>query len=169
MKNWIKSLDRRLLLVGLIGVFIGISGFAATSQTLKATDSPEFCSSCHVMDTAYETFMDSSHATLSCNDCHAPNDNVVSKLTFKAKAGLSHMYMNTIGSDDIPDVIQANEASQEVIESNCIRCHEPSLENVVYHDVKEGGCISCHGDIPHGSEMYKPDDWYEPMDVDVRK
>lgn len=168
MKNVFRHINRKAVLFMLAGVFIGIALFAGTSSAMKVTDSAEFCSGCHVMDPAYETFNQSNHATLACNDCHAPTDSTVSKMAFKARAGASHVYMNTVGQDDIPDVLKAKDHSLEVVEANCISCHEAGLSNVEYHDVKEGGCIDCHRGVPHGNRMYKPDDWFVPGEYDAR-
>lgn len=77
------------------------------------------------------------------------------------------MYMNTIGADDIPDVIHAKETSKEVVNDSCISCHSPSLSNVDYHDTKDS-CIDCHRTVPHGNGMYKPEDWFTPGEVDAR-
>ncbi|MCT8136328.1 NapC/NirT family cytochrome c [Anaerobacillus sp. CMMVII] len=162
MGKLLKRLDKKILLFTLAGVFAGIVLFAGTAGTLKATDSGEFCSSCHIMGTVYETFANSNHASLSCNDCHAPRDSVTSKLMFKAKAGMGHMYMNTIGASKIPDVLHATADSQEVINQNCISCHEPSLQNVS-HDVKDS-CVDCHRQVPHMKGDFRPADWFEPKE-----
>ncbi|OIJ12034.1 nitrate reductase [Anaerobacillus arseniciselenatis] len=161
MGEKLKLLDKKLLLFTLIGVFLGIALFAGTSGTMKATDSGEFCSSCHIMGTAFETFADSNHASLSCNDCHAPRDSVVSKMAFKAKAGASHMYMNTLGASKIPDVLHANAKSQQVINDNCISCHEPGLQNVD-HSGAHDSCIDCHRQVPHNKGDFRPAEWFEP-------
>lgn len=164
-----RFIERRGILLILIGVFVGIVLFAGGSKGLEATDSPEFCSSCHIMESAHDSFMDSNHATLSCNDCHVPHDNVVSKLWYKGKAGLGHIYYNTLGTEKIPDVLHATQSTEDVVNDNCMRCHEPAMENLEHPDVKDRGCISCHRQVPHGKGMYKPDDWFEPGNVDVKK
>jgi len=163
-----KRLDKRALLFVLTGVFIGIALLAGSSGAMKATDSAEFCSTCHIMDEAYQSYTESSHAKLACNDCHAPKDSLTSKIIFKAKAGSHDIYMNTIGSKNVPDVIHATEASKEVIEANCISCHQVSMENVEYHDIKEGGCVDCHRQVPHGNGGNKPADWFEPGEYDAK-
>lgn len=155
-------LDKKILLFTVIGAFIGIALFAGTATTLEATDSGEFCSTCHIMERAYESFASTNHSVLKCNDCHLPHDNTVTKLTFKAKAGMSHMYMNTLGANKVPDVIHAKEKSTEVALQNCIRCHEPSLENVSAHEGASGTCIDCHRQVPHGGGDFRPADWFEP-------
>ncbi|MCE7792076.1 NapC/NirT family cytochrome c [Salipaludibacillus sp. CUR1] len=155
-------LDKRLLLFTVIGIFLGITFFAGTAGTMKATDSGEFCASCHLMETAYESYSASNHATLSCNDCHAPRDSTTSKMAYKAKAGASHVYMNTIGSNNIPNVIHATAESKDVINANCIDCHETGIKNVA-HDGAYDSCIDCHRQVPHGKGDYRPDEWFEPQ------
>src|SRR5690554_549969 len=104
----------------LIGVFVGIVVFALTSTTLSATDTGEFCSSCHVMDNQYDSYLDSNHSNLTCNDCHTPSDSTVSKLMYKAKSGASHVYNNTIGAKNLPHVFHGTSSTQEVVNANCI-------------------------------------------------
>ncbi len=159
MGEKLKRLDKKITLFILIGVFVGIVLFTGTTGTLKATDTGDFCSSCHIMEKAFETFTDSNHAALSCNDCHAPRDSIVAKLAFKAKAGMGHMYMNTLGASKIPDVLSATANSKEVINQNCISCHEPSLENIE-HDAKET-CIACHRQVPHNKGSFKSAEWFK--------
>jgi hypothetical protein len=79
------------------------------------------------MDSAFGSFSASNHAHLDCNDCHAPTESFLVKMTFKARAGMGHMYMNTIGRGDIPDVLHATSGSVDVVNDNCIKCHQPSL------------------------------------------
>lgn len=146
MFKWLKNVDKRLLL--FIGVFIGVVLTAGSSAALHATDTDEFCSSCHVMSTAYNTFKDSTHAHLECNDCHAPSDSLTRKIIFKARAGFHDIYMNTFNADEIPEVFHVTEASRQVINENCISCHQSTITNVA-HDAKED-CSDCHRYVPHG-------------------
>lgn len=151
------GIDKRLLVV--IAVFAGILISVLSAKTLAYTDSPDFCSSCHIMDDVYDSMMASTHAGLSCSDCHLPQDNIFNKYTFKVKSGLSHVYYNTIGTSKIPDVLHANTASQEAIDSNCISCHEQTVLNVD-HAAKDS-CMDCHREVPHG-KLFKTPDFYEP-------
>lgn len=147
----------------VVGIVVGIGGVAV----VDSTDSPEFCSSCHIMDSAFASFSTSNHGTLDCNDCHAPSSDLLTKLTFKARAGMGHMYMNTIGRGAIPDVLHATSDSTEVVNDNCIKCHEPSL-SMVDHDAKER-CADCHRAVPHGRGLERPEEWHEPMQVEVAR
>lgn len=151
------SIDTKLLLV--IGLFTGIVISALTVKTLAYTDSPDFCSSCHIMDDAYHSMMTSTHAELTCAECHLPSDGVAKKLAFKAKSGMSHLYYNTMGTSKIPELLTATDKSVDVINDNCISCHKSTLVNIE-HDVKDT-CDGCHMTVPHGKE-FKTKEFDEP-------
>ncbi|WP_077211328.1 cytochrome c3 family protein [Bacillus dakarensis] len=142
-----------------IGVFAGIILSVVTIKTFAYTDSAEFCSSCHIMTNVHDSFSESTHANLACSDCHLPHDTMANKLYNKAKAGLGHVYFNTLGEDKIPDVLHATDNSEEIINDNCIGCHESTLDNVS-HDAKES-CSSCHEAVPHGND-FKNEDFFQP-------
>ena len=85
-------------------------------------DDPAACVNCHIMTPYYATWFHSSHArNATCNDCHVPHENAVKKWTFKGMDGMKHVAAFLTKSE--PQVIQAHEASSEVIMNNCIRCH----------------------------------------------
>ncbi|WP_070120485.1 NapC/NirT family cytochrome c [Bacillus marinisedimentorum] len=157
MLKKLLGIDKKILL--LVGVFTGIVLSVLTVKTFAYTDSPEFCQSCHIMTSVHESFEASTHATLACNDCHLPHENVAKKLTYKAKAGLGHMYFNTLGTEKIPDVLHATAGSSEVINENCLDCHEATLDNVS-HDAKDN-CVDCHQAVPHGDD-FKTDEFHKP-------
>lgn len=160
MKSLFKKINNKLLLFTLIGVFAGVVFFAGTEGAINATDTPEFCASCHVYEHTITNFNNSNHASLNCNDCHAPTDSKLAKYTFKGINAVSHGYATTIGASSIPDVIHATAKSREIIEKNCISCHEPGLENVIHG--MEDSCISCHRQVPHGKGDFRPKEWFEP-------
>lgn len=161
----VKKLDKKFWV--FIGLFLGIVFATAGADALHYTDSAEFCSTCHPMDTAYSSFSDSVHADLSCNQCHAPTDSIVSKYMFKAKAGAHDVYMNTFKADDIPDVIHAKQDTTEVVQENCKSCHQNTIKKVS-HDVKEN-CIDCHRQVPHGkkNKLKSTDEWNMPGEYDI--
>lgn len=160
MKNLVKKINNKLLLFTLVGVFVGIVFFAFTEGAINATDTPEFCASCHVYEHVITNFENSNHAALKCNDCHAPTHSKVAKYTFKGINAVSHGYATTFGASSLPDVIHATDKSMEIIEKNCISCHEPGLQNIS-HDSKES-CISCHRQVPHNKGDFRPSEWFEP-------
>lgn len=149
--------NKKILL--LIGVFAGVILSVVTVKVLDYTDSPEFCSSCHIMTQAHTSFTDSNHAELACADCHLPHDTLVNKYVNKAKAGIGHVYFNTLGVEQIPKVLHTTENSKEIITENCISCHKNTLDNVS-HDAKDS-CSSCHEAVPHNSD-FKTEDYFKP-------
>ena len=128
-----------------------------SNATSYLSDDPQACVNCHVMTPQYLTWKHSSHREVaSCNDCHVPHDFAANKYFFKAKDGLGHAFAYTFRLE--PEVIRAKEASIEVIQNNCIRCHEKKVT-----DAKLSGsvemhfehrtdrlCWECHREVPHG-------------------
>lgn len=141
----VKNANRwAVLFFVLIAVVILYSG---TALSMKATDSAEFCGSCHVMNEVTRTHQISTHAKLSCNDCHAPH-NITAKIPFKAMAGAKDIYINMFG--EVDDVIHTSKKSKDIINQNCLNCHEMTNVNVAM-DTKEY-CIDCHQTVPHFSK-----------------
>ncbi|WP_282043628.1 cytochrome c nitrite reductase small subunit [Winogradskyella flava] len=142
-----------------VAVFIGMGLFMANEAELTSylSDDPQACVNCHVMTSVYNSWMHSSHREwANCNDCHVPHNNVFNKYYFKAKDGLYHSYVFTTHTE--PDVIHMKEASQEVVQNNCIRCHVQQVTEAKYtgwledHNENRTGrqCWSCHKQVPHG-------------------
>lgn len=132
--------------------------FYVGNATSYLSDKPETCVNCHVMFPQYSSWQHSSHARVAtCNDCHVPHNNVISKYMFKASDGLRHSAMFTLRLE--PQVIHIKDAGREVVEENCERCHEHLLG--YYHSIGSGRenedneeeevmCWSCHKEVPHG-------------------
>ncbi|HVO73090.1 MAG TPA: cytochrome c nitrite reductase small subunit [Ignavibacteriaceae bacterium] len=122
------------------------------------SDDPRACINCHVMTTEYASWQRSSHARVAtCNDCHVPHSNPLSKYAFKANDGLRHAFMFTFRLE--PQVIQIKEAGADVVQLNCMRCHENQLhrsylsKTIDLEDRNAGigrFCWDCHRETPHG-------------------
>lgn len=137
----------------------GLAGYVVymSRAYAYASDNPSACINCHIMTPYYQSWMNSSHGNwTTCNDCHLPQDNVVSKFAFKAYDGLYHSAVFTLKAE--PQVIRSREASSSVIMNNCIRCHTQLNSEFVktgmitFAQVKEGegkACWECHRNIPH--------------------
>ena len=122
------------------------------------SDNPQTCINCHVMVPQYATWNHGSHRELaSCNECHVPHNNVVSTYYFKAKDGLRHATMFALRME--PQVIKIKDAGIEVVQQNCLRCHEELLmtaeqqvNNKAFHSERETRlCWECHRETPHGT------------------
>lgn len=154
-----RSRWRRVAIL-LIGIVTGLGFFMAKEASLVSymSDDPLACVNCHVMTPMYNSWMHSSHREwASCNDCHVPHDNVFNKYYFKAKDGLFHASIFTARAE--PEVMFMREASQEVVQDNCVRCHVQQVTQIKYdgwlEDHKENRterkCWSCHQELPHGT------------------
>lgn len=151
------AIDKRVLILGAL--LAGVLFSFGTVKTMAYLDSPGFCQNCHTMKSVYTSFVDSTHAELQCNDCHLPHESEVGKLFFKGRAGMTHIFYNTLGTEDIPDRIYATTRTLRVINKNCAECHKSTVDNVS-HDAKEN-CMSCHQTVPHGSD-FKDDTYNQP-------
>ena len=149
----------RFLVTILLGIFIGLFLFIihAARATSYLSDDPKACVNCHVMAPQYATWERGSHGKVtSCNDCHVPQDNFLSKYFFKASDGLRHSFMFTFRLE--PQVIQIKEAGKKAVQNNCIRCHANvihpislrSISNKTIIDEESRYCWDCHRETPHG-------------------
>ena len=161
MKKILSYIPRRFILPVFIigGIIVGLGAYAIYMSRAHSylSDEPETCINCHIMSPYYASWNHSSHSQwATCNDCHVPQDNVISKYAFKAKDGLYHAAVFTIKGE--PQAIRPTEASSGVIMNNCIRCHTQLNTEFVktgmieYSDTKSGkgkACWDCHTQIPH--------------------
>ncbi len=149
----------RIALLCLLGAFagLGIMVLHISNAMSYLSDDPKACINCHIMTPQYATWLHSSHGrNTTCNDCHVPHDNVFRKYYFKAKDGTRHAAVFTLRME--PQVFKLNEAAKQVVQENCLRCHENvvnavSASNVNGENYKAGEgllCWQCHRETPHG-------------------
>jgi cytochrome c nitrite reductase small subunit len=147
------------IVVIILGIFTGLTILVIYLSNAPSylSDQPDACVNCHVMYPQFASWSHSSHMNVAtCNDCHVPHNSFISKYYFKAKDGLRHAAMFTFRLE--PQVIQIKEASQEVVQENCKRCHADlismvNLADVTYTNSQEGQghkCWDCHRNTPHG-------------------
>lgn len=155
------SYRQKVTIVACMGLIVGLGGlflYLLRMHTYVIGDDPSACINCHIMSPYYTTWSHSSHGRdATCNDCHTPNDNILSHYFFKGKDGMKHVaYFVTFNE---PQVFKATDASAEVIMDNCIRCHTELNQEIVktgridYMKAKRGegmACWDCHRDVPHG-------------------
>lgn len=142
------------------GVLFGLAVyvFYISNAGSYLSDDPKTCINCHVMNHEYASWFHSSHReNASCNDCHVPQDNIFNTYFFKAKDGLRHATVFTLRQE--PQVIRIKEEGAEVVQKNCIRCHNDlitdrkmlSYTKSFDHFRTEGRqCWECHREVPHG-------------------
>lgn len=160
-----------LLVVGFVS---GIVFWGAFNTGMEATNTLEFCVSCHEMrDTVYEEYKTTIHYSnrtgvrAICSDCHVPKD-WTHKLIRKAKAS-GELWGKLVGSIDTKEKFEAKRMelathewermkSRDSIE--CRNCHtfdamSPELQRKTpykkHMKAKESGktCIDCHKGVAH--------------------
>ena len=113
-------------------------------KLLAKSESPDFCSQCHVMGPQYEAWSHmGAHRRKLCVDCHLPNGNTGIHYIWKAIDGLKDVLFFYSGS--VPERIKLTAHGEKVLQANCIRCHESTVE-FVNHDRK---CWECHRRLIH--------------------
>ena len=170
-----------LLVVGFIGGIIFWGGF---NTGMEATNSLEFCISCHEMrDTVYVEYKETIHyknrtgVRAICSDCHVPRD-WSHKMVRKAKASFE-IWGKLTGSISTPEKFEAKRmelASHEWerMKTNgsreCRNCHDFDAmsgeiqKQSIYKKhmaASEAGktCIDCHKGIAHHlPKEYKDED-----------
>lgn len=137
--------------IGLLGLAVlGLAVFAAIfmalgpPRLLAKSEAPSFCAGCHVMEGEYDAWSHAgAHRREMCVDCHLPNGNKTLHYVWKSIDGMK----DTVAfySGRVPDRISISSHGREVLQSNCIRCHE----NAVAYIDKERPCWQCHRRIAH--------------------
>lgn len=138
------------ILVGLAALLIAAGvGLYVTDFTAYLGNNPTTCNNCHVMDAAYEGWYHSGHRMwANCSDCHTPHA-LIPKYIVKAESGYHHVTAFTFGN--IPVAIRAKTSSKEVIQENCIRCHEETVSAMLDNTMEfDRYCFECHRSIAHG-------------------
>ncbi|UMB53067.1 cytochrome c nitrite reductase small subunit [Lutibacter sp. A64] len=159
-KFFIPPKQWRIPVIILLGAICGLGLYAMVESKAISylSDDPKTCANCHVMTPQYTTWQNSSHREwASCNDCHVPHDNIFNTYYFKAKDGLYHASVFTTRGE--PEVIKMKEAGNEVVQNNCIRCHQDQVTDARlngmiathFEDRTERKCWTCHQEVPHGS------------------
>lgn len=136
-----------------IGTALGLGGFVfryAEGLSYFGTE-PAACVNCHIMRPQYDGWQKGSHhAVAVCIDCHLPTD-FFSKYYVKAENGYRHGKLFTTGGFVEPIVVQAK--GREILEENCVRCHQSLVRELEPHsaDTKdELSCVRCHSGVGHG-------------------
>jgi cytochrome c nitrite reductase small subunit len=134
-------------IVALLAV-VGV-GMYVTDFTAYLGNDPSTCNNCHVMDAVYEGWYHAGHSEwTTCNECHTPHA-LIPKYFVKAKSGYHHVTTFLFG--EIPDAIRAKESSRQVVQENCVRCHEETVSTIADGAMDSGRyCFECHRSVAHG-------------------
>ena len=146
------------VMVGVAGGLGGYTFYYANGASYLSND-PAACVNCHVMREQYDGWQHASHRIVAtCNDCHVPHDSVAHKYFVKAEHGYRHSKGFTF--QDFHEPIQMKQASYDVVNDNCVRCHDAMTHDIRLaasgnHSSSQGvtggvDCIRCHASVAHG-------------------
>ena len=181
LKKWWNILRRpsakySLLVLLVVGFFSGIIFWGGFNTVMEATNTMEFCISCHEMrNTVYEEYKKTVHYSnrtgvrAICSDCHVPKE-WTAKLMRKIEATFKEVPHKILGTIDTPEKFEAKrlELAQHEwarLKKNdsleCRNCHgyegmlrtgprRPRPGGRHQGALKKGEtCIDCHKAIAH--------------------
>jgi cytochrome c nitrite reductase small subunit len=152
--RWSPS-ARTLALIAAIalGMLAGIGSFTfryAEGLSYFSTD-PKACVNCHIMQGQFNAWQRSSHRSYAvCIECHLPHD-FLPKYVAKAENGYRHAKEFTAQTFAEPIFLQ--ERGSEILQQNCVRCHEGMVAELgPSHGPDDGSvrCVHCHAGVGHG-------------------
>ena len=168
-----------VLSLGGLGILAGVIGTVGFNMSLSATNTEEFCLSCHNHEIPKEALQTSAHYNSRtgvrpiCSDCHVPHafiPKMIRKLQASAEV-LSHL-QGTIDTDEKYKAHVGHMKDKEIARlrasdsAPCRSCHDVKRMDFMqqtakareYHQTmaeKGKTCIDCHQGIAHNY------DWYE--------
>lgn len=147
-----QFLNRNALKIALVVLVVVMIGMAAGGAGYAYSDSPEFCGSCHSMEAVHTTWQASNHKQLKCTDCHLPQQNFAIKMITKAQTGMNDTYHEVLR--DYPATMKLSPKGKAIVEDNCMRCHQSTVQNT---GMGAGGedCTKCHRGLVHGMNKSK--------------
>jgi cytochrome c nitrite reductase small subunit len=142
---------RNPIFYAILAAVIALGTFVfVTDAPAYGGSASETCANCHVMDSQYENWYHAPHQNWTkCVDCHLPHENFAVYYLEKGRQGAKDVYAFTTGHIPVP--IRASEQSKEIIQHNCIRCHEGTVDTVVMGAQPfDRYCWECHRNVAHG-------------------
>jgi cytochrome c-type protein NapC len=172
-RAWRNPISRIVvLLAGLVvGVMVVVGGF---TTAVEATNSIEFCTSCHSMSYNYAEYKESVHYSNKsgvravCSDCHVPKKNWYSEMHRKLIAA-QDCWSEVFGDYSTREKFDAKRAEmakrewarmKESDSIGCRNCHSFAAMNLKEQDKGAQGkhadaeaagktCIDCHKGLVH--------------------
>ena len=136
---------RKKLIIGAAGLAILVAVVFGPHGIVYQTSRPAFCDACHPMRGEYEVwFLTGVHRSITCVDCHLPNNNTASHLVWKGIDGTKDVV--SFFSGIYPDHITATGHAKKVINANCVRCHNEMVSRI---NTEGRDCWSCHRRMNH--------------------
>lgn len=151
-----------------IGILIAFPLFSITYYTMVRTSTPEFCTSCHEIHFAYNTWKTSTHVNnaqgfvADCMDCHLPAPQDTMDFFYqKTLHGIKDVIVHFI-QDEYDHEKNRRKAYGSFKNAQCMKCHR----NLLYIPDKRGAmlahktvlyprpgfekrCVDCHKNLVH--------------------
>jgi cytochrome c nitrite reductase small subunit len=159
---WRRAIKPVILIV--IGIIIAFPLFSMTYYTMVRTSTPEFCATCHEIQSAYNTWKTSTHVNnaqgfvADCMDCHLPAPHDTFNFFYqKTLHGIKDIFVHfTWGDYDRKKNREKAYASFK--NEQCMKCHR----NLLYIPDKRGAMLA------HRTVVY-PRPGYEKKCVDCHR
>ncbi|MCK5541411.1 MAG: NapC/NirT family cytochrome c [Desulfobacterales bacterium] len=147
-----------------IGVLIAFPIFSLTYYTMVRTSTPAFCTSCHEIRPAYDSWKTSTHVnnaqgfTADCMDCHLPAPQDTFNFFYaKTAHGIKDVFAHFVGGPYDREYSR-NHAYETFKNAQCQKCHR----NILHIPDKRGAMLA------HRTVIY-PKKGYEKKCVDCHK
>lgn len=177
----VKKIIKPAIFISL-GLLVAFPLFSITYYTMVRTSTPEFCSMCHEIEFAYNTWKTSTHVNnevgfvADCMDCHLPAPSDTFQFFYaKTFHGIKDVVLHfTRDSFDLEKMKQNAYASFK--NDQCQKCHR----NILYIPDKRGAmlahrtvlyprpgyekkCVDCHKNLVHNaSPIYRYKQYSDP-------
>jgi len=171
---------KRGLVCAVALVALGAAGFVASHHAMMVTSTPAFCSMCHEIERAHQSWLMSRHrhnskgVVVKCIDCHLPEPSrFVAFFWAKTHHGVKDIYAHFAGGEYDRE---RNKAAARVSVTNdrCQRCHEDLLatdmtrgamlaHRAVLYPKRPGYEKTCHQ--CHEAMGHKPRAHYDEVSV----
>ena len=136
-----KKIIFAIILLGGAG---GLFAMFGPPKLMARTETPDFCASCHVMESQYEAwFHTGAHRSIRCIDCHLPHENIGAYYTWKSIDGMKDVFVFYSGR--VPEMITLSKHGKKTVQSNCSRCHATIVEKID----QSRNCWECHRWLKH--------------------
>ena len=153
-----------------LGIILAFPLFSMSYYTMVRTSTPQFCSSCHEIEYAYDTWKTSSHVNnpkgfvADCMDCHLPSPEDTFEFFYaKTYHGLKDIIIHFTMEPGSYDRAKNRQAVYEDIDNKqCRKCHRNLLtmankrgamlahKTVLYpRPGYEKKCVDCHDELVH--------------------
>ncbi|ADE55926.1 cytochrome c nitrate reductase, small subunit [Coraliomargarita akajimensis DSM 45221] len=160
----VTPVSRRYLGMSLAGMALAVlvgSLFGLGTYTFQYGEGlsyfskdPAACVNCHIMQPQFDSWQKASHHTAAtCVDCHLPHD-FIGKYISKAENGYLHSKGFTL--QDFPEPIAIRDKAADILQQNCIDCHQDFLHDMLSGATTEADdvkCVHCHRTVGHGERV----------------